>query len=75
MISLSLIGSQRSAALHRYPASFTRNRGRFLANGLGTRVSSGCHGERGGEREASATIFSADILCCTFYLPRTAVRT
>lgn len=59
---LVLKGSQRPGALHRYPASFARDRGRFLANGLGTKVPPGCHGERGRERETGILHFLFQVL-------------
>ena len=56
------IGSQRPDTLHRNPASFARDSGRFLANGLGTKVPPGCHGERGREGE-TGTLFAPHLTC------------
>lgn len=59
---LALKGSQRPGALHCYPASSARDRGRFVANGLGTKVQPGCHGERGRERETGILHFAFNML-------------
>ena len=58
-------GSQRPGALHRYPASLARDRGRFLANGLGTKVPPDCHGEWGRERETGTFFQLLSLFLCT----------